>query len=384
MANKAKTSTSGMEEDEISGIKTPVEREDEDTEAAILAEFNKGDDAATWKVSVCRAAKGGEPEPYLFSCSPSELPVIDRLRDEYGTGSYRIRVYRNNLIFRSFTVGVEARRAPTTPAPAVVPASDGLAAALERQTALLERLINQRQQPVQQVDSFGMMTTLLGAIGQIKGLFGAPATSSAENAIELFMKGIEAAKDLGGSDKGNTGLMDIVRDLLKSPIIEKMIEGAAANVSVPHTQRMVTTGPGIGETPQPLSAQPPPQPTTPPTPSNGDTINQQVQPPGDDPRLVAMTHNIRYLATKAAANADVELYADWVLDNVPADLLTQLVNDPTALTMLSTAVPEARPYVAWFGQLLELVKEALTPDGSEVQDVGHVQPRPAVNADGTS
>lgn len=383
MGTKAKSSTNEPENDDITVVRTPVEREDEDTEAAILSEFNKGDDAATWKVSVCRAAKGGEPEPYLFSCSPSELPVIDRLRDEYGTGSYRIRVYRNNLIFRSFTVGVEARRTPITPTPAPAPVSDGLAAALERQTALLERLINQRQQPTQQVNSFEMLTTLLGAIGQVKNLFGTPAASGPENAIDLFMKGIEAAKELGGGEKGNTGLMDIVRDLLKSPIIEKMIEGAAANVGVPHAPPMVTTQPGIGEVAQPIfsGTQPAPQPTTPQPPSNGDAIHQQAPSPENDPRLVGMVHNIRYLATKAAANADVELYADWVLDNVPRDLLVQMIGDPNALATLTTAVPEARPYVGWFSQVLALVNDTLTEEAAGVQDVGHVQPGSPSNAD---
>jgi hypothetical protein len=226
-----------------------------------------------------------------------------------------------------------------------------------------------------------MLTTLLGAIGQIKGLFGQPAASGPENAIDLFMKGIEAAKELGGGGKGETGLMDIVRDLLKSPIIEKMIDGVAtAATAAGNAPRMVTSQPGIGETPVVSGMPPTPQTQPQQPPTNGETTNQQVQPPGDDPRLIAMTHNIRYLATKAAANADVELYADWVVDNVPRDLLIQMVNDPNALTMLATVVPEARPYTGWFAQLLSLVNDTLTEEAAGVQDIEHVQPGPASNA----
>lgn len=383
MANTPKTSkntviTDDADTDHID-VLTPEEREEEDTEAVIAAEFGKGDRDVTWSVKVWRSAAKGEPEPYLFTCSPSELPIIDRLRDEYGTGTYRIRVFKNNRVFRYFTVPVEARRAPAVPVAAPVAASDGLAAALERQTALLERLINQRPQPVQQTNQIELLSTLLGAISQVKSLFGPPPSSAPENAIDLFMKGIEAAQTLGGGGKGETGFMDILRDVIKSPLVEKVLESVAAGV--PATQPMITRQPGIGEAPQPIVSpqQPPQQPPQQEPPTNGEPIHQQSPTPESDPRLIAMVHNIRYLATKAAANADVELYADWVLDNVPRDLLAQMIEDPQALTTLSNAVPEARPYMGWFGQLLTLVNDALTEDASEVQDMGHVQPRSTVN-----
>lgn len=363
---------------------TPDDRENEDTEAMILAEFGQSPDNVAWSVKVYRAAQKGEPEPYLFTCSPNEFPIIDKLRDEYGTGKYRVRVFVNNRVHKYFTVSVEARRTATAPvAPAPAPVSDGLAAALERQTALLERLINQRNTPVPQVNTLEMITGVLGAISQVKNLFGPATPPGPENAIELFMKGIEAAKELGGGERGSTGLMDIVRDLLKSPIVEKMIEGAAANINVPHTAPALPLQPGIGEIPQPIvsTQQPPPQAPTQQPPTNGDAIHQQAPSPENDPRLIGMVHNIRYLATKAAANADVELYADWVLDNVPRDLLAQMIADPNALATLSAAVPEARPYVGWFGQLLALVKEILTEEAGGVQDVGHVQPGSPSNAD---
>lgn len=379
-SDKNAANIDGLPVDELENLAlSPEEKAEEDTEAVILAEFGKGERDVTWAVKVYRAASKGEPEPYLFTCSPTELPVIDRLRDEYGSGLYRVRVFKNNRVYRYISVSVEARKTPPAPVQVQQP-SDGLAAILKQsidtQNAIMERLLSERNRPVSnQPNTVELIGSIFGIISQAKNLFGGQP-SGGEQTIEMFMRGVEAAKDLGG-DKGNATMMDFLRDLIKSPMVEKMLEGVPTAPMQMPTPIPNSFPPGIGEAPIP-SPQPQPQPQ-PPQPERNNEAPQQ-QDALQNQQLIQIIHNLKYLTTKAAVGADVELYADWIMDNVPIDMLKNIVNDPGALKTLTDMVPEAVPYTAWFASLLAVVKESLTDDMQGDQDDAHVQPATAAGS----
>jgi hypothetical protein len=82
--------------------------------------------------------------------------------------------------------------------------------------------------------------------------------------------------------------------------------------------------------------------------------------------------NLRYLTTKAAQDADVELYADWTLDNVPEEVLRQIVAQPDAVAILEGVEPSIGNYRDWFGRLAVALADALTAPDPDANSEGHV------------
>lgn len=366
---------------------TPGERIEIDEEAAILSEFDEADDNTKWSVSICKVRDGGGGEDFILKVSPAEFPILERLRDEFGSGTYAIRVYKNGRIHKYFKKGILALKKPEPPQATPSQQTDGLQAIaqqMQRQADMIERLVTERRQPIAQaVNPFEMMTTLLGAIGQIRGLF-APAGNAGVEQIELFMKGVEAAKELGGGS-GESSITDIFRDLLKSPLVEKMLESAVPVQQPQQVPQFQQRQPGIGEAPQPL------QPTSQPAPQSdnqqtiGSTQTTEQHDTNSNQVIMAMLqHNMRYLCTKAANNADVDLYADWVIDNVPREILMQLASDPNALQTIATHVPEVQTYAVWFARLFASIQQALTEEPDGAQDTDDVQPSTPTGSNGAS
>jgi len=58
-----------------------------------------------------------------------------------------------------------------------------------------------------------------------------------------------------------------------------------------------------------------------------------------------------------------DLYAEWVLDNIPLELLQPILDMPDPMTALALYVPEAKVHAPWFVMLLDSVRLELTNDG---------------------
>jgi hypothetical protein len=150
--------------------------------------------------------------------------------------------------------------------------------------------------------------------------------------------------------------MDLIGQMLKSPVVERLLEGVARSLPAmpPGTAPAQLPSPGIGE--------PLPRPQAP----------LEAAPPAEQQQTAMLIGNLRYLTTKAAQDADVELYADWTLDNVPEEVLRQIVAQPDAVAILEGVEPSIGNYRDWFGRLAVALADALTAPDPDANSEGHV------------
>ena len=67
---------------------------------AIFEEFGGDENDTEYKIHVKRVlTERGEYE-HCFSCLPSELPINDKIKNQYGPGRYMIWIYKNAKIYR--------------------------------------------------------------------------------------------------------------------------------------------------------------------------------------------------------------------------------------------------------------------------------------------
>lgn len=386
----AKTRGIEIENLELTEEPTPAEREEMDVEDAVLAEFGRSADDVVWKVQVNKRINdpnNPRAEEWCFDCHPNDFPIMDRIRKEHGPGKYLIRLMMNKRVHRYFTVSI-APRVDVAERPTrneTTGMADALAQALQRQNEMMERLIQttmsrpitKQETLLEKINIVELLPTIVAALTGLKTFLTPAPNNGAKDMVEMlnsFMGVAEKLKGDSGEGKGESSMVDIIRDLLKSPMFEKMVDGIAtmppAMTALPPGTVTPPRQPGIGETVQPLSKQQPQQPAVQQPQTNGASEQQQAI----DPQLQALVHNLKYLTQKAAQGSDVGLYADWIMDNVPSDYLKQMVADPNALNTLIQLVPEAMPYTGWFARLINEVNIALTPDDGQAQDVEDVQP----------
>ncbi len=383
MGRKTEPDLSGLEVEELF-----ADAEQEDIERAIVTEFGRSADDALCEVKIAKVdAKDKQKEDWCFTCSLEEFPILERIRREFGAGTYAVRVHVNGTVKKYFRIGIAPRldikeipmRTETTGM------AEALAQALQRQNEMMERLIQatmtrplgKQETLLEKINIVELLPTIVAALTGLKTFLTPAPNNATKDMVEMlnsFMGVAEKLKGEGVEGKGESSMVDIIRDLLKSPMFEKMVDNIATMqpglTALPPGTVTTARQPGIGEVVQPLAKQPTPQPAAQQPKTNGVSEQQQTI----DPQLQALIHNLKYLTQKAAQASDVGLYADWIIDNVPQDYLKQMVADPNALNTLIQLVPEAAPYMGWFSRLINEVNEALTPDDALAQDVEHVQP----------
>ena len=145
---------------------SPAEQQRQETIDDIFSAFGESSDDETWQMRVYRVTgsnRQGFKEPWLFNCSVEELPIEQRLSDEYGTGIYRCKAYRNNRLFKHFTCEVEKTEKPAVAATSEI--STILAAFQESQNRMMAILESRLNPPPISVapDPFDMLAKMANA-----------------------------------------------------------------------------------------------------------------------------------------------------------------------------------------------------------------------------
>lgn len=378
---------------------TPIERDIASVGDRILSEFDAGNDAVSWDIRIYQLDKSaGNAEGYLFSVLPDELDgLLDRVRDEKGTGTYRMRAYKKEgkqkSVFAQTDFRVIAPVRPVTPPQQQTEMAAILAAinaSNERTQQLLERLlINPPQALIPQVPAtpqspYSAMKEMLEAMAQLRGAF---MPQEGTSATDLIIKGVELANKLRGENSDTErepGMMDIIKEFIRSPLLARMAETQPALAGVPAV------------IPQPASAVPAsvPNPQPQPAPANTTKASEQhSEKPAsqgeaasfdwNNPQhLAKLRGDILYLNEKAKKASPPELYADWLMDNWPHDLIYAIAMSANTMPTLGRLVPETTPYAGWFQKLIaelqNLVNDAgegnaadVSSPASPVQPVGN-------------
>lgn len=343
MADKSGKSGMALEYD---GDGDPLEVEHEDISElmddvdseldSVTSEFGKDKNDVQLKIKLHRVLERKGEREWLFDILPSELPILDRVKDEYGGGKYEASLFKNGKLFRKFNFNIANPRlsfVPKNNQSDLLAIANMMATQQEKQFAQLKELM-QVNKPVQSFNTLEMITGVITLMGQMKNLFPQPAPS--DKSVDLLLKGMELMKDFTG-DKGESSLIDVFRDLIKSPLLEKAIEGTASHVPNPTLANPALLNPAQ------ISA----------------------TKPGEDKMNLIVRGYLNQLIKKAAQNSDPELYAAFILDNVPEKTVREYLLREDLMAQLTAVNPQAAQYTEWFNELKNNIVEMLAEDNEE-------------------
>ena len=352
----------GVEEAVIDGSSEDITELEDSIEAElnnIFSEIGSDKQDVTFKIRVDKVLEGKGETAYCFSCLPSEMPIMDRIRDGFGSGKYQIRVWRTEpgkgaRLVKKPMINILASKKPV---PVVQDKSGDMSAILsamaESQRMQMEQLkeimIMNRPQTVAAPPQQSL-TELVTALAGLQQLSPPPA---ADNGMTMFLKGVEMMKGFATeSNGGEKGFADVLITAAKEfggPIME-MSKNLAAMPGQPG--RAVPGQPLPGEV---MSGQPgqPGQPIPPAyTP---DTT--------EDSTLIMLKMQVKNLVTKAAAGADPALYADLIIDNMAESQIREFLGQPNLKEFLTNLEPGVAQYWPWFETLQREVMAGLTDTG---------------------
>lgn len=337
--------------------------------------------AANSRISIYRILKN-QPPSYVAECAPESFS-LDDLRDKYNGGEFRLYVMKDGRLWKNMRVFVEAP--PSRHDPVAASATGGLgdlltvmregfaaqAAALREATA-----VRPAGPPMFSGDNLpAIITAVTGALVALRPPpppapppQPAPDVDFASKSIDMFMKGLELARDLKeDASPADNSIGGMLRTVLGSPLMAQAVAAA---------------------TPQPRPAQPrpaiagPQQPQAQPQPQPQQSQPQPTQPEAADFNMLHYYYGL--LCQKAAAGADPVLYAEVVLDNVPDDTLNNLLTrQPTPLDALLAEYPAAAPHREWFATLIDTLLSAMTEGEEESAAEPVQQPINGVHTDAT-
>ena len=338
------------------------------------------------KVRVSKATGAqGSPGGYMFSVNTDEISMddlLDRIRDEYGGGEYRLRVFSNGRFVMNRNISVaESTKKPVSQVQPVQPAqsqdrfAELIIAMQENSRAMMDAVREQQLVAAQgmqemmvrifEANSHGSAsaasspTDLLAIVGLVKDLF---KKSGGESEINLFLEGVKFARGDSGGD-GNP-----VADILKTlgaPLMS-MVTAAQKAQTAPALPRPPT--------PQQLTKAFSPAPAaqgemTAPAAPIVETAESPVAQMQNADWQVAQAQLLPYiniLVTAANLDADPGTYADMILDFVPADQAKLVLeSDEHYFRCLSMAPDINDNNRAWFDALRATLLRFIAEDETE-------------------
>ena len=302
---------------------------------AIFSEFGGDDLIDEYQIRVYRPQPGKGNVGYLFACMPSELPILDKLRDEYGGGDFEVRIIKNGKIFRRRKTIVEPPlKKPEKPHTSTSELMMIVNTMNNGFNKLGEMLIEKN---TTQIDPITIQTQMLQnmiAMKDMLGLGGAPAQE--KNALAQLKDLVEIQNMLIPKETGGAGTSDVLLGL--------------ANNILPHLAKM-------GEIENQQKRQPKPIAIT-----QHKTQPQQPQRPQKQPNPTGsenpMKMHLIFLTQMAKKNADPYIYAQMVLDNTPPEKLPELVQfiaSENCFQEISRIYTAASHYPAWYAELRDYI-----------------------------
>ncbi len=315
----------------------------------LLAQFGPG---AGYRVRVDRRRARGEPE-YLGTIDLT-LDLEDVAKEQFGGGDFRGRVvdaqgaYQTTLRFsiagapRDMTV---VEHVPRTSQPEAV-GDVLLRTILDGQRAIADAL-----KELARSDRGGGGSSLDEVLKVAQALKAVANDGPKQNASEMLaivdrVMGLREKILESGGDAAQSEIGAVVRDGVR-PLLELGREYLQTRREVAQAQagnlKLIKSGPaaaGAAAGADPVAV-----------------VAQRIPP-------FART----MLVSKAARNADPELYAEFALDQLSGDdqdaLAALLESTPDFADRFCAAIPEFQPHAVWFGAFAEAMRDLLTGEGN--------------------
>jgi hypothetical protein len=343
--SRAKTESEDDENDADSASDVPAVPQPPDALSEMMAGLQG---ASTSRISVYRITKN-QPPSYVFECDPTSFS-LDDLRDKYNGGEFRLYIMKDGRLWKNMRVVVEPKQvihshdpAPPTQNPTseiLAIMRDGFAA----QAAAIREMSASRNGAAslfQGADLPAIITAAAAAITALRPPPPPPPADTSAQALDMFMRGLELAREMRDDAPGDSSFGGMLRDVLRSPIVAAAVQNS-------------------------MSPPPPPEPRpAPPAPQISQAKTTPTPPPSSQPSAEnnMIAYYLGFLVSKAQADADPELYAEMVLDNLTDEQLIPMLNrGPALIDDFIAAVPAVANHRPWFESLIAAVTNALKVD----------------------
>lgn len=332
--------------DDVSGIADDNEREEDE----IAAELGTPNNLIEHKIKVYRVKGDGKRLAWLFDLDGRVISgLAEKLRDEFGTGLYEARIFKNGKLSGRKQIEVELpKHAPQMPTDhngnaltALVQKQGELLSAALAQLAELKRapaiIAPPTPNPMTMFEQMGTMMEVM------RKMMGPP--QPAADPLAMLSNVMALVRDANSEGK-EKGMFDIIDSALNSDLLKTFVQTAQQ------------------QAPQ---AQPPQQaprlaaPQNQPPPNAAPPVATPV-----DPNAQAFAAFLATLVLKAKKNSDPVLWADVVEDTLDPAMLEQLLAQPDPIALLAQYNPEVATHRDWFAQVIE----ALTGEGEQGQMPG--------------
>jgi hypothetical protein len=326
---------------EIHGEAEDVTELDDSQESelrGVLNDLNADPDAQSVYVKVFKFIDGYDKPYDCFKANVTEVDALtDRIRREFGSGKYRVNVIRNKKLFKIIDLPVLA---PLDHSPTQNGQQSETAAILRamqesqaKQFEQLSKLFMERTGTVQGAsDPVSMMTAMMGAMVKMKEFVSPPQQS---NGVELFLKGIEVAADMG-NNRGESNFADIIRDAMK--VIGPAVGETLANRLPANSQQAYAV---------PIMQ----QPETAAQPEKNEMNLQQM----------AVAKFLKQLVDDAKSGFPPGLAAENIIHRLPESVIKEQLLNADTIDKLITINPEIQSVRYWFeelqGHLIEIAIE---------------------------
>lgn len=327
-----------------------LEKNVEDQIDAAVAEFGEDKDI-TVKFKIYQILEKTGEKDWLFDCLVSDFPIMEMLRDKYGTGAFLVRMYVASKLKRAFTIRI---RAPITGQYEKPRSAEKEIAQLmsEGFLKLGEVIANnqnmQNNQPVVPAfDPIAMQSSFIAQMLQMKELFGVTQPQPSDGPVKMLKTFLELQKSFSGSSGEGAGMNDVLVSLINT-------FGGPIATMTQKTQQLEH------QKKQALLAQ-----------QRGQTPTQPQQPEkGKENMNLKFKAQLAYLCNIAAKNGDPEVYANVILDQTDnPDELVAFCGQPDAIEKMIAIHKGVEAYKEWFEELGAILIDLTEQPESSIETI---------------
>jgi len=291
-----------------------------------------------------------------FSCHPDEF-TIDRIRDEWGPGKYRIYGRKHGAIKfnRKIILKKPLERSLQQQGPNISAVMGEFAEKMMRQQEAMFSSVKDlvlgaiTRQVVTPPDPVLLQKSMLDNMVTMKQFLAPAAAPATSDPVALLLQGIKLAQDLTPRDGGgDSGVADVVLEAIRTfgqPIVEASKNQTAGGMQ---------TLPGGFPVETPVAA--------------GNPQTQQGAP-----MMIVLKQQLAMLVRQAKQNKTPSLYAELVLDNMPVSMVENFIGRADAIEQMIAINPEVAMVRPWFEQLraeiLDLLSQGEVEEGGEAENL---------------
>ena len=334
--------------EDISDLQNDID----ETLSSIFQEFGGDPDDVIFKVSIKRVVVGKGELEHCFSCVASELPVTDRIKNEYGPGTYEVWIYKNGKIFKRPKLNIAKKIDDPGKSMMVHPshstADQSLQMILQQQNdrfSAIERALQDRNNSV---DPMSMLTSSMSVIKDIVSMNSAPPAPPVPPVDPMAMMGSMMAAMVQMKEFMSSNDSSPISEVLENVKLIQEISDGGSGGETNLMDLAKSFGPGIMEITNKLAGTEQTKSENNKAPTEKDSLSIEKE---------KLIRSVDLLVFQAMSDANYENYIDLVIDNFPrAELETYLVLDDP-FTEISKLFPNIAPYRGWFTALFNGVKE---------------------------